>query len=105
LKRLTPFRYINFYCYHVSGDGCIAEIYSPPEYTYVTDDVEEKYFESILIEEMLTLKYRCVIYVQRISKPTTHLSEDTRYHDFLLLVNKHSPIALQLREPFTFLGF
>jgi len=58
--------------------------------------VEEKYFESGLMEEMLTLKYRCVIYIQQISKLTKHLSEDMRYHDFLLLANKHSLIALHV---------
>jgi len=46
------------------------------------------------MEEMFTLKYFCVICVQRINKPTKHLSEDIKYHGFFLLVNKHSPIAM-----------
>ena len=46
------------------------------------------------MEEMFTLKYCYVTYAQRISKPTKHLSEDVRYHDFFLLTNKHSPIFI-----------
>jgi hypothetical protein len=58
--------------------------------------VEEEYFESDLVEEMFTLKYCCVIYVQRINKPTKDLSEYIRYHDFFLLTNKHSLITMPL---------
>jgi hypothetical protein len=56
----------------------------------------KKYFESNIMEEVLTLNYFCVIYVQRVSKPTKHLSGNIRYRDFFLLATKHSPIALPL---------